>query len=258
MIDCISVENMRESDRVTIETKVPGLALMWRAALGIYRAVQWQGKIAILAGSGNNGGDGYALACILAANGYSCEVRYLGSRRSADAAYYAEKAAAAGVPISPFVAGEQQLADADFIVDCLLGTGFQGEVRADYRAAIAEINEAGGYADARDGQCAEIKSKSGACIVSADINSGMNGDTGEADVAVLSDVTVAIGYVKNGMMNPDAARYMKRLVCVDIGIDLVKEENKISKEITEKTVRDGHIYFPWPEYLDEQVIEVRE
>ena len=235
MIDCISVENMRESDRYTIENKVPGLQLMWRAALGIYRAVQWKGKIAVLAGSGNNGGDGYALACILKECGFDCQVYYLGSRRTADAAYYAEKASAVGVSIEPFVPGTHLLDNAEMIVDCLLGTGFAGEVRTDYKAAIGEIN------------------KSDTFVVSADINSGMNGDTGEAVTAVRSDVTVAIGYVKNGMMNPTAAEYMKRLVCVDIGIELVKEENKIcfEEEWTEGC-------YKWPAYLEKHVIVVEE
>ena len=65
MIDCISVENMRQSDAYTIAHLVPGLELMRRAALGVFQAAKWQNHTAILAGSGNNGGDGFALACIL-------------------------------------------------------------------------------------------------------------------------------------------------------------------------------------------------
>ena len=55
----------------------------------------------------------------------------------------------------------------------------------------------------------------------------MNGDTGEAEISVCSDLTVTIGYVKIGLIQEDAGRYMKRLVCTDIGIKLVKEEWKI-------------------------------
>ena len=65
MIDCISVENMRLSDAQTIAAKVPSLELMGRAAEGVYRAVNWHGRVAIVVGSGNNGGDGFALACIM-------------------------------------------------------------------------------------------------------------------------------------------------------------------------------------------------
>ena len=97
----------------------------------------------------------------------------------------------------------------DVIVDCLLGTGFQGALRENYRTAIEAINASGGE------------------IISVDINSGMNGDTGEGELIVLSDLTVTIGFVKNGLVAPNAGRYMKRLVCADIGIRLTKEENKI-------------------------------
>ncbi len=69
ILDCVSVANMRESDRRTIENHVPSLTLMYRAAMGVYRATEWRGRIAIAVGSGNNGGDGFALACILKENG---------------------------------------------------------------------------------------------------------------------------------------------------------------------------------------------
>ena len=208
MIDCISVENMRQSDAYTIENFVPSLELMYRAAEGVFRAVDWHGKIAILAGSGNNGGDGYALSCILKARGYDCHIYTLGSRLSDDSRHYAEIAHGFGVEILPF-APDIRLNGYTFVVDCLLGTGFQGPVRPDYRTAIERINDSGAY------------------IVSVDINSGMNGDTGEAEIAVLSDLTVTIGYVKNGLITQSAGKYMKRLVCADIGILLCKRENMI-------------------------------
>ena len=63
----ISVAEMRAWDAYTIEHFVPGRELMRRAAEGVFRSVEWENrKTAILSGSGNNGGDGYALACILA------------------------------------------------------------------------------------------------------------------------------------------------------------------------------------------------
>ena len=65
MIECISVKNMRLSDAYTIANLVPSLELMYRAAYGVFKAVDWHGRIAIVVGSGNNGGDGFALACIL-------------------------------------------------------------------------------------------------------------------------------------------------------------------------------------------------
>ena len=71
MRTAVSVETMRQSDQNTIKNGTPGLMLMHRAGESIYRAVSWHGKIAILCGSGNNGGDGYVLAALLQKNGYS-------------------------------------------------------------------------------------------------------------------------------------------------------------------------------------------
>ena len=210
IIDVISVENMRLSDADTIARFVSGTQLMYRAAMGIFRVVSWSGTVGILAGSGNNGGDGFALACILKEQGIPCRVFTLSEKLSADSAYYAQKARSAGIPILPYVQG--CLAGFDILVDCLLGTGFTGTVRGKYRDAIEEIN------------------KSGAFVVSADINSGMNGDTGEAELAVISDVTVTIGYVKTGLVAQHAGNFIRRLVCADIGIVLWKEEGKMSRD----------------------------
>ena len=207
MIDCISVDNMRLSDAYTIANLVPSLELMYRAANGVFMAVNWNGRTAIVVGSGNNGGDGFALAWILKQKGYDCTVFTVSNRLSEDSAYYAAKARAASVTIAEFAPG--CLEGFDYVVDCLLGTGFSGSVRENYRIAIEEINASKAY------------------VVSVDINSGMNGDTGEAEIAVRSDLTVTIGYVKTGLITENAGRYMKRLVCTDIGIVLLKEEWKI-------------------------------
>lgn len=210
MIPCISVENMRLSDVYTIANLVPSLELMHRAAMGVFKAHHWQGTTAIVVGSGNNGGDGFALAWILKEKGFDCTVFTVSQRLSDDSAYYADQAREANVPIRPFE--KDCLTGFTNVVDCLLGTGFSGTVRGNYRDAIESINESCAY------------------IVSVDINSGMNGDTGEAELAVKSDLTVTIGFVKSGLVSDNAGKYMKRLVCADIGIVLVREEGCISDE----------------------------
>ena len=239
MLDCISVENMRQSDAYTIANLVPSLELMRRAAWGVYLAANWRGRVAIVAGSGNNGGDGFALACILREKGIGCAVFTVSQRLSPDSAYYAEKAAAAGVPIHPFTPG--CLDGYDMVVDCLLGTGFQGALRENYRAAIEAINA------------------SPARVVSVDINSGMNGDTGEAELAVRSDLTVTIGYFKNGLLTENAGRHTDRLVCADIGIVLIREENKICEEAEWHALRhretEGGAYFRRPAWVDPNIIK---
>ena len=101
MIDCISVKNMRLSDAYAIANLVPSLELMYRAAYGVFKAADWHGQTAIVVGSGNNGGDGFALACILKGNNSDCTIFTVSQRLSADSAYYAEKAASAGISIRP-------------------------------------------------------------------------------------------------------------------------------------------------------------
>lgn len=207
MLDCISVENMRLSDAMTIERHVPSLELMGRAAMGVYLATDWKGPVAIVAGSGNNGGDGFALACILQERKIDCTVFTLSEKRSEDSAFYARKAMEMGVKVKTFT--PDCLQGFSMVVDCLLGTGFNGTVRENYRAAIEAINGAKAF------------------VVSVDINSGMNGDTGECELAVSSDLTVTIGYVKHGLVTENAGQYMQRLVCADIGIVLCREEIKL-------------------------------
>ena len=229
MIPCVSVANMRSSDAYTIANFVPSLELMYRAAWGIFKAVSWKGSVAIVTGSGNNGGDGFALACILNAQGIGCTIFTVSERLSGDSAYYAKQAEHQNIEKKGFTPG--CLAGYSIVVDCLLGTGFQGQIREEYRTAIENINASGGY------------------VVSADINSGMNGDTGAAEIAVRSDLTVTIGFVKKGLIEPNAGNYIKKLVCTDIGIVLEREEYWIA----DKNRAESSANLQCPEWLDMNV-----
>jgi NAD(P)H-hydrate epimerase len=180
-------------------------------------------------GSGNNGGDGFALACILKEKGYDCCLFRLSSNLSADSAHYAKLAEEANIEILPYTPG--CLDGYDILVDCLLGTGFQGKVREPYSTAIEEMNRSDSY------------------VVSVDINSGMNGDTGEAVLAVRSDLTVTIGFVKTGLIAENAGNYIRKLVCTDIGILLAKEEYKICSPAEHL----GENCIPCPPWLDMNV-----
>lgn len=123
MKDVITVATMRESDAHTIALYVPSRELMYRAAMGVYQAVNWQGKkVAILTGSGNNGGDGYALAGILADHSVPCCLYQVSGRYSEDGKYYYDQAVEKGVERKQFSEGED-LSRYDILVDCLLGTG---------------------------------------------------------------------------------------------------------------------------------------
>ena len=127
MLDCISVENMRASDTYTIANFVPSLELMHRAAYGVFKAVSWQGSVAIVVGSGNNGGDGFALACILHDHGIPCKVFTVSNRLSEDSAYYANQAAQRNIPVGDSM--PDSLSGFSYVVDCLLGTGFAGNIQ---------------------------------------------------------------------------------------------------------------------------------
>ena len=200
----ISVEQMRKSDAYTIENFVPSKELMYRAANGVFDSFRdWDNKkIAIVVGGGNNGGDGYALAGILKKNNIDSTIIKVSEKMFEDGKYYSDIAEELGVKAEMFNE-ETDLSSFEVIVDCILGTGFTGEVRGLAKDAIEAIN------------------KSNAYVISVDINSGMNGDTGEATLAVRSDLTVSIGYYKQGLFTEAAKEYIKEITNVDIGIVLI-------------------------------------
>lgn len=202
MIELVSCDLMRKSDENTIRTKTPSTELMWRAGLGIYNSAKWQGKIGIVCGSGNNAGDGYALALILRENKIACDLILLSEKLSADGEYYFKKCRDVSINTVKYTP-DTPLDCYDMIVDCIFGTGFKGEAQGVYAEAIEKIN------------------KSSAFVISADINSGLNGDNGMCKTAVKSDLTVSIGTRKSGHYLAMAKDHIKRLVNVDIGIDLI-------------------------------------
>lgn len=201
----VSVENMRFSDQKTIDSSVASAALMHRAAQGIFDAVAFTGKIAIVCGSGNNGGDGYALACILLEKGFTPTVFRVSDKFSKDGLYYYQTAMHMGCEEGSLNT-PSPLLGYDIVVDCILGTGFSGELRGGVKKAVDEINACSAF------------------IVSADINSGLNGDTGAAKSAVHSDVTVSIGSYKTGMFLGEAPKYIDLLTNADIGIEIIREQ----------------------------------
>ena len=201
----VSVAAMREADRRTIENGTPSLELMRRAAQGVFDAYgDWSGKaVLILCGGGNNGGDGYALAEILQDHAVTVALYPVSAKLSEDGAYYHQKCVDKGIPLL----SEPNLGEYDVYVDCLLGTGFQGLPREPVASVIRALNSAR----------AQDKDK---YVISVDINSGMNGDTGEGELTVVSDLTVSIGSVKQGLFKPQARARIGKLVNADIGIPM--------------------------------------
>ena len=200
MIPVLSVENMRKSDARTIEKGTPSRELMLRAGKGVFNRTPWKPPVAIFCGSGNNAGDGYVIALLLKESGIPCDLIRLSDKCSEDGAYYLGKCLEAGIPEKPWTS-TTVLKVYGTIVDCLFGTGFHGEVRGTAREAIEAVNASGAY------------------VVSVDINSGLNGDTGLADLCVRSALTVSIGGFKPGHFLNMAKDVMKEKINIDIGIE---------------------------------------
>jgi NAD(P)H-hydrate epimerase len=159
----LDAEQMRETDRWAIEQReVPSLELMERAGEGL-AAVTGQygpaGRVAVVCGKGNNGGDGLVAARLLRQAGRDVEVLMVwpGEWLQGDAAEMLRRLSGPGP--EPFA--EDRLRRANVIVDAVLGTGFEGAPREPVDAVIAAIN---GHAKAR--------------VIAADVPSGVNGATG--------------------------------------------------------------------------------
>ena len=195
----LTVAAMRKADADTIAAGTPGRELMARAARGIYDAWPWQGETAILCGSGNNAGDGYALALLLKEAGKACRLIRLGDRFSEDGRYYYDRCLAAGIPDGLFTEGTG-LRGYEQIVDCIFGTGFRGTAQGPAAAAIEAMN------------------RSGARIIAADIPSGLSGVSGLGSPCVKADLTVSIGFPQPGHYLNAAKDVVGRLVNADIGI----------------------------------------
>ena len=199
MKSVLTVRSMRESDAKAIEEGVSGRELMGRAGRAIFRAAEWRPPVAVVCGKGNNGGDGYALAMLLCDAGISCALLAQEPPVTEEAAFFREECEKRSIPIIPWER-VQDLNGYATVADCIFGTGFRGEPSGEASRMIGLINACG------------------ACVVSADINSGLNGDNGLGKCAVRSDLTVSVGSLKPGHFLGRAKDVMKKTVNADIGI----------------------------------------
>ena len=199
MQNILTVQAMRESDAQAIAGGIPGRTLMARAAEAIFDSAEWEPPVAVVCGKGNNGGDGFALAGLLNRARIDCTLLIQDEPVTPDAGFYYQECRRERIPILRW----EQVSDLGpyrTVADCIFGTGFRGEASGEAARIIGLING------------------SGARVVSADINSGINGDNGLGAVAVRSDLTVSIGSLKPGHFLARAKDVMKRVVNADIGI----------------------------------------
>ncbi|MDT3311032.1 NAD(P)H-hydrate dehydratase [Pseudomonas sp. rhizo66] len=193
---------VRELDARLIAAGTPGFELMHRAAHATWRALvrQWPSATAltVLAGRGNNAGDGYLVAAMAHRAGWQVRVLAVGDPRQlqGDAASAHAEAVAHGVAIQGW---STHCELRGVILDALLGTGLNGEVREPYTSAINAINA------------------SGLPVAAVDIPSGLCADTGRAlGVAVCADLTVTFIGLKLGLFTGDAADHVGALVFNDL------------------------------------------
>ena len=204
----LSVKEMRDADAYTIKNFVDSKELMYRAGEAIFYVGDWNigDRVLIVAGSGNNAGDGYVVADLLNIEGIEVEILLIKDKFSEDGKYYFNRCLQKDIKYT--VLDENTDYDTlrgkfdsyDYVLDCIYGTGFRGEVREPVYSLIKALND------------------SKAFVVSADINSGMNGDTGESNICVNSDLTVSIGFLKKGLVSEEGKKHIGKLVNMDIGI----------------------------------------
>ena len=125
---------------------IPGAVLMERAGASVLRALRarWPDtrRLAIVAGTGNNGGDGFVVARLAAASGLAARVVLVGepARSRGDAGEMLARMEAVGIQAERF--GPAGLAGADVVVDALLGTGISRAPRGEHAGAIEAMNDA--------------------------------------------------------------------------------------------------------------------
>ncbi len=198
-------EQQRATDGWAIEQRgIPGIELMERAGAGLARLVDAtvpDGRVAIVCGKGNNGGDGLVVARLLRDRGRDVDVHLLGAPDDfrGDARINLERLP--GPPPRPFDPAALQRVAA--IVDAILGTGFEGEPRDPARSAIEAINAAGAEAT----------------IFACDVPSGVDSSTGEiAGVAVTAAATATFHAGKPGLWIAPGKAHAGEVTVVDIGI----------------------------------------
>jgi NAD(P)H-hydrate epimerase len=197
---------MAAFDRHTIEAlSVPARVLMETAGRAVADAAErlGQGPVVVLAGPGNNGGDGLVAARALHARGRAVSVLLLDeAAMKGDAEACLSAARAQGVRIEPAaVAALQRLPEDAILVDALYGTGLSRSLEGEPARLVAAMNELGRP------------------VVAVDIPSGLDADRGvPLGLAVRAHTTVTFGFRKRGMCGSPGFTYAGLLECADIGI----------------------------------------
>lgn len=207
-------KDIQALDRYTMETYgLPGVVLMENAGMAVVAEVKKRfpdrkTSIIVLAGSGNNGGDGFVIARRLFDYGYDVLLCLLVEREriKGDARVHFDVYIRRQLPLFELTKASYDelrahLDHADVIVDAILGTGARGSIREPIRTVIQAVNE------------------SGKTIVSVDIPSGVEADTGVVrDIAIIADYTVTFVMPKKGFFLSDGPKHVGNWQVADISI----------------------------------------
>jgi hydroxyethylthiazole kinase-like uncharacterized protein yjeF len=210
----LSREQIRLLDQHAITAcHVPSLVLMENAGRGAADFVESllvkkPGRVAIVAGPGNNGGDGFVVARRLLLRGHAVRVLFCGKRERLAGDALANHDAWAGVGGAVDVITDAELATlraelsaADIVVDALFGTGLDREVKGLFASAIEQMDA--------------VRDR----VVALDVPSGMDANTGLPLGAVLhARDTVTFAHLKLGLATSTGAERAGRVTVADIGI----------------------------------------
>lgn len=214
----LSAAQMQEADRQTIEeVGIPSMVLMENAGRAVvqhltqrFRALAFEHTV-ILCGRGNNGGDGFVVARVLASRDHDVSVFLIGravqvrgdARRNMDILSRLE------IPVVEIASEDDWeqhaagIAQADVIVDALFGTGLKEPLSGLYARVVKDVNAMA------------------AAVVSVDVPSGLSCDTHQVfGEAIKAELTIALGAPKLPLVLPPAERLCGDLVTADIGIPL--------------------------------------
>ena len=196
---------MSQADSFTIKvTGIPSLVLMERAALKTVEMMHMHGidtsRALVVCGSGNNGGDGFAIARLLTEEGRNARILFAGREDSLSEECRIQKKIAGNLGIS--IITEIPAEEYTVIIDAVFGVGLSREISGKYAEIIAWMNEQ---------NCSKV---------AVDIPSGVSSATGKIlGVAFRADLTVAMACVKAGCEMYPGRYCAGETVAVPIGID---------------------------------------
>ena len=227
-MEVLTSDEMERADRLTIAAGTPGFALMLSAGQAVAEAAQdlvAEGPILVIAGPGNNGGDGFVAAAELAAQGREVSVSLMGERDAlkGDAASAARGWKHPLLPFTPQAIGKPAL-----IIDALFGAGLNRTVTGEAHDMIAAINA------------------NGAPVIAVDLPSGVNGTSAAVmGIAVRASETITFFRKKPAHLLLPGRLNCGRVRVADIGID-ASVLDEISPQIFENTPQAWRAAFPMP------------